>query len=426
MGYLDRASWFAPESLVLTVGLQLLIDSDVHKTSAIWKHPYMEEFLGRAWVGDKFYVKQNSGHPNRWQRYKQHFTYLALQPRYTLAEGPFDSSLLWISHVLYNLVYFILLTVFLYRKTLLIYFPNPFEIPIIVLFIIPSLFPPYTPLFLGYLTINIIFLISFIFRAIAFSYWPYPTIEVVHLLLNSRTLLSFLPFIQILNTTLLVFRFPRLSLLFRIIYPVLPILITGFIGTFLTLFFLADTHIPARNVFDILLKTILLDISPGKITQFHPIAARIVYYLFAFMILYGFWGVGIAGVGLRVARETDWTVERVRWKAVRLLRYITPRAQKIKKKRVLGRGKVVSGMPFNVFEGVGVGIRVHWLRWGAVYGSMVLVVLGWSLGLWGFYLLKWGGEWGRKAGGKIVDEVEESEDEVEVQDGMDETSRLLS
>src|SRR3981189_2872786 len=90
------------------------------------------------------------------------------------SESRFDSSLLWISHILYNLVYFVLLTVFLYRKTLLIYFPHPFEIPIVALFIVPSLFPPYTPLFLGYLTIAIIFLISFIFRAIAFSYWPYP------------------------------------------------------------------------------------------------------------------------------------------------------------------------------------------------------------------------------------------------------------
>src|SRR5579859_2928810 len=175
-----------------------------------------------------------------------------------------NSSLLWISHILYNLLYFVLLTIFVYQKTLLIYFPHPFEITLIVLFIIPSLFPPYTPLFPGYLAINIIFLIAFIFRAIAFSAWPYPTIEVVNLLLNSRTLLSLLPFIQIINTTLLIFRFPRLQLILRIIWPILPILIMGFIGSFLTLYFLTDTHIPSRNVFDILLKTVLLDIHPGK------------------------------------------------------------------------------------------------------------------------------------------------------------------
>src|ERR1700726_1083530 len=92
------------------------------------------------------------------------------------------TSLIWTSHILSNLAYFVVLTVFLYQKTLLIYFPHPFEIPIIILFIIPSLFPPYTPLFLGYLTINIIFLVSFIFRATAFSAWPYPTFEAVILL----------------------------------------------------------------------------------------------------------------------------------------------------------------------------------------------------------------------------------------------------
>ena len=337
------------------------------------------------------------------------------------------TSLLWISHILSNLAYFVVLTVFLYQKTLLIYFPHPFEIPIIILFIIPSLFPPYTPLFLGYLTINIIFLVSFIFRAIAFLAWPYPTIEVVNLLLNSRTLLSFLPLIQVVNTTLLLFRFPRLYILWRIVYPILPILVMGFLGSFLTLFFLADTHIPARNVFDILLKTVLLNVFPERITQFHPVAARIVYYLFSFMILYGFWGVGIAGIGMKIVHETDWDVERVRWKAVRLVRY-TSVEKKVEKKKLLGRGKVLSAMPFNVFECIGVLLRSKKLRWIAVYSSMALVVLVWSLVLGCIYLglMVWG--WCVKFGVKLMDEVEDdiiTEGADSEEDGV-ETTRLLS
>lgn len=337
------------------------------------------------------------------------------------------TSLLWISHILSNLAYFVVLTVLLYQKTLLVYFPHPFEIPTIILFIIPSLFPPYTALFLGYLTINIIFLVSFIFRAIAFSAWPYPTIEVVSLLLNSRTLLSFLAPIQVVNTTLLIFRFPRLYILRRIVYPVLPILVMGFLVSFLTLFFLTDTHIPARNVFDILLKTILLDVSPERITQFHPVAARIVYYLFSFMILYGFWGVGIAGIGMRIVHETDWDVERVRWKALRLLRY-TSVEKKVEKKKLLGRGKVLSTMPFNVFECIGVLLRSKRLRWIAVYGSMALVVLVWSLGLGCIYLGRKAWGWSVKFGVKLMDEVEDdsmTEDADSEEDGI-ETARLLS
>lgn len=412
--------------LFVIVGLQLLIDSDIGEAGVIWKHPYIEEFIERAWRGEKFSVKQTYGHPNRWHRYWHSFTTLALQPRYSPPPLHYNRSLLWISHILYNLLYFVLLTIFLYQKTLLIYFPHPFEIPIIILFIIPSLFPPYTPLFPGYLTIDIIFLVAFIFRGIAFSYWPYPTIEVVNLLLNSRTLLSFLPFIQIINSTLLIFRFPRLQLIFRIVWPVLPILILGFMGSFLTLYFLADTHIPARNVFDILLKTVLLDIHPGKIAQFHPVAGRITYYLFSFFILYGFWGVGIAGIGMRIVRETDWHVERVRCKAIRLLRYIQTE-KRVKRKRLLGRGKVVSGMPFNVIEWVGVVLRLEQVRWFSVYASMVLVVLGWSLALGCIRLGKKIRDWLQRVGGKIVDEFDEdSEGDGENEDGVNETTRLLS
>ena len=200
----------------------------------------------------------------------------------------------------------------------------------------------------------------------------------------------------------------------------------GFTGSFLTLFFLADTHIPARNVFDILLKTVLLDITPGRITQFHPGAARIVYYFFAFMVLYGFWGVGIAGTGMRIVRETDWDVERVRWKAVRLLRY-TQCEQKVKRRRLLGSGKVISGMPFNVFEWVGIVSRTGRLRWLAVYVSMALVVLGWSLGLGCVYLGRRVWEWVGTVGRKIIDEVEgESDEEPDSEDGVSETARLLS
>jgi hypothetical protein len=338
--------------------------------------------------------------------------------------------LIWLSHILYNVVYFVLLTAFVYSPTLLVEFPHPLEIALAVLFFIPSLFPPYGTTFLGYLTIDILFLISFIFRGIAFRNWPYISIDVINHLLNARTLVSFLPLIQIVNLVLLIFPIPRLDILGRLIYPTFPIAITLFTGFFLTLHFLTDTHNSIQYTLDILLRTILLDIHPGKTTQFHPIAARIAFFLFAFSSLYLFWGVGIAGIGLRVARETDWHVERVRRKAVQLLRYLPNRNPiPLKRKRLLGRGKVISSMPFNVFEGIGIAVRMTWLSRFFLYLGMLLIVLGWGLG---FVCVKVGllvWMWIRRIGEKIVDEVDDdvgTETEVDSEDDLDESTRLLS
>ena len=336
--------------------------------------------------------------------------------------------LVWTSHLLYNIAFYILLALFVYSPSLLVEFPHPMEVALSVVFLIPSLFPPYTPAFLGYLAIDIIFLISFIFRAIAFKNWPYISFDTVILLLNARTLVAFLPLIQIANVILLAFPLPRLLLLKRLFYPGLPIAVGMFTGFFLTLHFLSDDHSSVQHSFDTLLRTVLLDSHSGETTQFHPIAARIVYYLFAFSSLYLFWGMGIAGVGMKVVQETDWHAERMRWKAVQLLRCLRDE-KPVRKKRLLGRGKVLAAMPFNVFDGIGVMFRLRWLRDLVVYFSMFPIVVGWSLGL-GFY--KCGFSvwiWMKTVGDKILDEVE---DEVAVEtdgesDGdINETSRLLS
>lgn len=136
---------------------------------------------------------------------------------------------------------------------------------------------------------------------------------------------------------------------------------------------------------------------------------------------------GIAGIGMRIVHETDWDVERVRWKALRLLRY-TSVEKKVEKKKLLGRGKVLSTMPFNVFECIGVLLRSKRLRWIAVYGSMALVVLVWSLGLGCIYLGRKAWGWSVKFGVKLMDEVEDdsmTEDADSEEDGI-ETARLLS
>jgi hypothetical protein len=84
-------------------------------------------------------------------------------------------------------------------------------------------------------------------------------------------------------------------------------------------------------------------------------------------------------------------------------------------------------MPFNVFEWVGIVSRVGRLRWLAVYASMALVVLGWSLGLGCVYLGRRVWKWVGTVGRKIMDEVEgESDEEPDSEDGVSETARLLS
>ena len=66
-------------SLLLTVGFQLLIDSEVQAASAVWKCGVVEELIDRTWIGDKFIPPVR--YPNRWHRYIQFFTALAKQPR---------------------------------------------------------------------------------------------------------------------------------------------------------------------------------------------------------------------------------------------------------------------------------------------------------------------------------------------------------
>lgn len=342
------------------------------------------------------------------------------------------SRLLWASYVFYNIVYFVLLTVFtrclVDSPNLLIRCPRPLEIVLISIFYIPSLFPPYTVAFLGYLTIDILFLISFIFRYIVWREWPRLSLDTIALLLNARTLLSFLPLIQILNVVLLTFPLPPVKLVRRLFYPLLPIAITIFIGFFLVLHFLADTHNSVQHTFDVLLRTVLLDIHPGSSVQFHPVAGRIVYYLFAFSSLYLFWGVGIAGVGMRIVKDTDWHAERVRRKAIQLLRYL-PVRKVVRKKRFLGRGKVVSLMPFNVIEGIGIIFRLHWLSSFAVYLGMGPIVIGWSLGVVcvkiGLRIWVLMGKFGRKIMDAVEDEGELEQD-VNSEDDIDESTRLLS
>lgn len=321
------------------------------------------------------------------------------------------------------------MTVFVYSPTLLVQYPHPLELTLIILFFIPSLFPPYTPAFLGYLTINILFLVSFIFRGLAFKRWPYISIDVVTFLLNARTIISFLPLIQILNVILLRFSFPRLTIFYHLFYPLLPIAIFAFIGFFLTSHFLADAHNSVRHTFDVLLRTVLLDSHPGNATQFHPVAGRIVYFLFAFSSLYLFWGVGVAGIGMKIVKETDWHAERVRRKAVDLLRYLPSRKAVVRRKRLLARGKVLSSMPFNVLEGIGVVFRMRRLSMYVFYLGMIPIVLGWSLGLvCGKVGLRiWG--WMGKVGERILDEVyDETEDDADIdsQNDLTESTRLLS
>ena len=200
-----------------------------------------------------------------------------------------------------------------------------------------------------------------------------------------------------------------------------------FTGFFLTLHFLSDEHSSVQHTVDVLLRTVLLDPHSKQTTQYHPVAARIVYYLFAFASLYLFWGVGLAGVGMKVVRETDWHAERVRWKATRLLRYLK-NEKGVRKKRLLGRGKVLSAMPFNVLESIGVIFRLRWLRELGVYLGMFPVVITWSLGFGCFQCGYFLWIWIRRIGDKILDEAEDEvvvETDVDSEGDLNETSRLL-
>ena len=335
--------------------------------------------------------------------------------------------LIWKSHILYNLVLFVVLTMYIYSPDLLIDFPQPLEITILVMLLTPSLLPPYSPASLGYITIDIIFLIGIGFRIAAYKGWtPTPSYDLITLLLNSRTIVAFFPLIQAFNIVLLSFRTVGFGVMTRFVYPTFPIAIVMFVGFFLSIHFLEDTHNPVRYTFDVLLRTVLLDIHAGGVTEFHPVAARILYYLFGFSSLYFFWGVGIAGIGMRVVRETDWHVERVRLKAIQLLRYL-PSRRVIRRKRLLGRGKVVSAMPFNILEGIGVIFRLVWLRDIAIYLGMFPIILGWILGsmLHMVVYFIWG--WIQKVGGRLVDEVElEIDSDIEEVNDLIETAPLLS
>jgi hypothetical protein len=328
---------------------------------------------------------------------------------------------------LYNIVYFVLLTCFVYNPELLSVYFQPLAIALSVLFFIPSLFPPYTPAFLGYLAIDIVYLISFIFRTLAFKDWPYLSMDAVTLLLNSRTLLAFLPLIQMSNIILLSFPLPRLRLIFRLFFPLLPILILGFIGFFLTLYFLGDTHLSLQRAFDILLRTVLLDTRPDSVIEFHPVASRIAYFLMAFSSLWFFWGIGIAGVGMKIVQETDWHLERVRNKAVRLLRYQPMTHVIIKRKGVLGRGKVLSSMPFNVIETIGVVCRVRGIKFFALYLGMAVIVFGWGVVMGvvivGYHAWRAISRWASR----LLDEFEEPVFmDVDSEEEQDERTRLIS
>ena len=335
--------------------------------------------------------------------------------------------LIWTSHASRNVLFFVLLTVFVFSPDLLSQYPLPIEWALLITFIIPSLFPPYNVTFLGYLTIAILFLISFIFRGIAFRSWPHVTPEVVELLLNSRTILSFLPLIQVFNVVLLTFHLPRLAILRQLLDPTLPIAMILFIGFFLSLQILSDTHNPVRTTFDILLRTVLLDIRPGILTEFHPIAARIVYFLFGFFSLYLFWGICIAGVGMRVVQGTDWDAERVRWKMIRLLKFLPDRSRVVKR-GLFGRGKVLAAMPFNVIEGFGWAFRSRYLIIIPFYLGIAPTVLAWTVGrgVW-----RIGGTvqgWMKRAGGSLFDEWDSENvgQFAQGDGGVAETSRLLA
>jgi hypothetical protein len=301
------------------------------------------------------------------------------------------------------------MTVFVYSDTLLFDYPHPLELLLILIFLIPSLFPPYNAAVLGYFTIDVLLLISFIFRGIAFRQWSHPSMDAINLLLNSRTLLSFLPLLQTINIVLITFHLPSREIVLRIIYPLLPTAFLLLLGFFLTLHFLGDEHISPQVTLDTLLRTLLLNIHPGRATQFHPVAARMVYFLLGFASLYLFFGLGVIGRAVHVILDTDWQVDYVRWKARRLIQYTAPR-KVVRKKRLLGRGRVLSSMPFNVVECMGVVSRMSWMRNVAFYISVFNVVFVWNIAVGVVALICWIRRCVRYLGSKVIDEYESEMD----------------
>src|SRR5271154_5837340 len=136
------------------IGLRSLLDLDIHKSSTLWKHSSVEEFLDRAWakgppaekhVDDLLIQGRRKHRVHKTIRYIKSCVY---HPRLILNYLGLISRLLWASHVFYNIVFLVLLTAFVYSPTLLNKYPHPLGIAIMKAFIIPSLFPPYTSAFL--------------------------------------------------------------------------------------------------------------------------------------------------------------------------------------------------------------------------------------------------------------------------------------
>jgi hypothetical protein len=133
---------------------------------------------------------------------------------------------------------------------------------------------------------------------------------------------------------------------------------------------------------------------------------------------------------MRIVHETDWHAERVRQKAIRLLRYL-PERNIVRRKRILGRGKVLSPIPFNVLEGIGVALRSDLIRGFVFRVGMVPVIMGWSLGsicvrigIWILMLM-------RKIWAKIMDELDDDDSvgfdddsEADSDDGLNSLDRL--
>ena len=133
---------------------------------------------------------------------------------------------------------------------------------------------------------------------------------------------------------------------------------------------------------------------------------------------------------MKAIKETDWHVERVQQKAVWLLRYLPRRDGVVKRKRLLGRGKVMSSMPFNILEGIGIVFRLRLFSAFILRLQMLPIVVGWSLGYLSVILGLYVWEWLLKMVGKLVDELEDDdldiETDIDSEEDVIESARLLS